>query len=244
MQETEQMLQFLRKRLKAQGITQKDLAARLDVSEASIKRMFASPRVTLERLAEVTALAGMTIAELAQETALQSEKLPQLTEQQEREVVADLKLLLVAVCVLNHWTMEDIRTRFTLTEPEIILALTRLDRIGLIDLLPGNRIRLKVARDFRWLPNGPIQTFFRERAEHDYLSAPFPPGQYVFTQGMLTEAARQRVTKLLEKVRQEFSEQHRTSLQQPLDERHGTGLLLAMREWEPSAFSALRRRDA
>ncbi len=235
------MLQFLRRRLKAQGITQKDLALKLNVSEASVKRMFASPRVTLERLAEVTALAGMTIAELAQETAQLSEKLPQLSEQQEREVVADLKLLLVAVCVLNHWTMTDILARYQLSEPEVILALTRLDRIGLIDLLPGNRVRLKVARDFRWLPNGPIQTFFRERAEHDYLAAPFPPGQYVFTQGMLSDAARQRVTRLLEKVRQEFAEQHRASLQQPLEERHGTGLLLALREWEPSAFSALRR---
>jgi hypothetical protein len=40
------------------------------------------------------------------------------TEKQEREVVSDPKLLMVAVCALNHWTMHEIVELFRLTDAE------------------------------------------------------------------------------------------------------------------------------
>ena len=63
MQETEQMLQFLRRRLKAQGITQKDLALKLNVSEASVKRMFAGENLSLARLEQVCQLIGLDLTD-------------------------------------------------------------------------------------------------------------------------------------------------------------------------------------
>lgn len=120
----------------------------LGVSEPSVKRLFATQRLTLDRLIEISHLVGFTLAELTQEAALGEQRLHTLEEAQERELVADEKLLLVAVCVLNQWTVGDIVQRYCLTEADCAGKLVKLDRLGLIRLLPDNRVRLNVARDF------------------------------------------------------------------------------------------------
>ena len=87
MREIDLLVTTLKRRLKAQGITYRELATRLGVSEASVKRLFATQRLTLERLLEISNLLGFTLAELAQEAALGEKRLHTLGEAQERELV-------------------------------------------------------------------------------------------------------------------------------------------------------------
>ena len=96
-----------------------------------------------------------------------------LTVLQERELISDILLLLVAVCAFNHWSIADIVANYRLSEAYCLRYLLRLDRMGVLTLLPGNRIRLRIARDFDWLPNGPISQFFREENVDDFLSHRF-----------------------------------------------------------------------
>ena len=51
--EQQQIFAVLKQQLHAQGKTYADLAKHLDVSESSIKRLFANQSVTLERLLEI-----------------------------------------------------------------------------------------------------------------------------------------------------------------------------------------------
>lgn len=46
-----QLISTLKQRLKAAGMTYRDVAQALDLSEPSVKRLLASGRLTLERLA-------------------------------------------------------------------------------------------------------------------------------------------------------------------------------------------------
>ena len=46
---------------------------------------------------------------------------------------------------------------------ECVRKLAALDRLKIIDLLPGNRIRLRLATHFSWLPDGPDPAFFLQR---------------------------------------------------------------------------------
>lgn len=250
MSELDQLVATLKRRLKQQGLTYRDLATALGLSEASVKRLFASRRFTLERLLEIGNLLGFTLAELAQEAAQSNSRLHTLSESQERELVSDEKLLLVTVCVLNHWSLADILSLYRLTEAECIRCLARLDRLRLIQLLPGNRVRLNVARDFDWLPGGPIRSFFRSQGLGDFLRSDFEGADeaMTFTHGMLTESALAKLQAEIRKLRQRFAELHEESLAAPLAKRRGTALLLAMRRWEPAAFTRLRlgsepRRD-
>ena len=130
-----------------------------------------------------------------------------------------------------------------MTEAECIGRLLKLDRLRLIQLLPGNRIRLNVTRDFDWRPNGPIRTFFKKRGLGDFLDSGFVQVDEVlsFSHAMLTEPAVEKMKAEMRKLRQKFAELHEESLSAPLSKRTGTGMLLAMREWELDAFTALRR---
>lgn len=243
MNEIRQLVRTLKRRLKIQGMTYRDLGQALDLSEASVKRLFASERFSLDRVVEIAHLLGYTLAEIAQEAAVAEQRLHTLTAAQEKELVSDAKLLLVAVCALNQWETGDIVARYQISEAECIQRLVRLDRLRLITLLPGNRIRLNVARDFDWLPRGPIRTYFREHGMHDFLSSEFAGENAVmaFSHAMLTDAAVAKMHAEMRKLRQKFAELHEESLASPLPKRHGTGMLIALREWEIVAFSELRR---
>jgi transcriptional regulator with XRE-family HTH domain len=244
MTEIDQLVATLKRRLKLQGMTYRDLAASLKLSEPSVKRMFASRRFTLDRLVEVARLLGFTLAELAQESAVSEGRVHTLNQAQEKDLVSDKKLLLVAVCVLNQWSIDDIVRTYALSEATVIGRLAKLDRLRLIHLLPGNRIRLNVARDFDWLPRGPIRTFFQQQGLDDFLGASFSGNDEVlaFSHGMLTDAATAKLLAEVRRLRQRFAELHEESLPAPLAKRTGTGLLLAVREWELAAFTALRRQ--
>lgn len=246
MTELDQLVATLKRRLKSQGMTYGDLARSLGLSEPSVKRMFATRRFSVDRLVNIANLLGFTLAELAQEAAVSERRLHTLSESQERELVRDEKLLLVAVCALNQWTVEDIGAVYRLDEAECILHLTRLDRLRLIHLLPGNRIRLNVARDFDWLPAGPIRGYFLTQGLGDFLRSDFADADQVmgFSHGMLTDAANAKLQVEIRKLRQRFAELHEESLLAPLAKRRGRGMLLAMREWELAAFTALRRDPA
>lgn len=241
--EITQIIATVKRQLKLQGLTYRDVAAALDLSEPSVKRLFASEGFTLERLVDICSLLGFTLAEIAQEAQDGQRHVRTLSPEQESELVSDARLLLVAVCALNHWRLADMLAAYRLGEAECLRHLLRLDRLGLITLLPGNRIRLNVARDFDWLPDGPIRRFFREQGMPEFVQGGFDgPGESLdFAHGMLTESARARLQDELRQLRARFAQLHEESLAAPLAQRRGSGLLLALREWEPAAFAALRR---
>ena len=151
MAQTAALVRALKNVLKARGMTYAQLAKGLHLSEASVKRVFAQHTFTLERLDQICDFVGVEISDLARIVAHEAQSPVQLTWQQEKEVVSDPKLLLVAVHALNHWTMDDIMGSYALSKVECTRLLAKLDRLGIIDLMPDNKIRVKVARGFRWL---------------------------------------------------------------------------------------------
>jgi transcriptional regulator with XRE-family HTH domain len=243
MSEATQLISTIKKHLKSQGKTYRDVALALKLSEPSVKRLFASGRFTVDRLVQVANLLGYTLAEISKEAQTGQPRLSTLTEIQEREVVSDHKLLIITVCALNHWEMADIVKYYRIDQAECIKYLLRLDKLRIIDLLPGNRIRLNVERDFDWLPHGPIKQYFNNRGMPDFLNDDFAHEleTMAFVNGMLTEQAVAQIQEELQKLRKRFAELHEESLTAPLSKRYGTGLLFAMRSWEPGDFVKLRR---
>lgn len=243
MSELTQLFATLKRLLKAQGLTYRDLAGPLELSEASVKRLFASGNFSLERLATLCELLGITLAELTAQAAAEQPRVRQLTQAQEQELVSDPKLLIVAACALNHWSAADIVAHYRIEPLECLQRLLRLDQLRLIDLLPGDRIRLNLARDFDWLPDGPIRRYFREHGEADFLASSFTADDeaHVFVHGMLSAEARAAFLAQIRQLRQRFAAGHEDSRTAPIGQRRGIGVLLAMREWEPPDFAGLKR---
>lgn len=243
MSQTAQVVATLKQLLRSRGITYAMVASHLNRSVPAIKRQFAQQSFNIKTLESICDLLEIDLLELMQSMDAAQVSLHQLTETQEAELVADPHRLLVAVCVINHWTLEQIVSTYRLTKAECIHYLIHLERLGLIRLLPENRVKLLISRNFAWLPNGPIHRFFRERAQLDFLNTKFNgPGEILrFQHAMLTPEANARFQKQLQRLIQDFSELHQECLNTPVEQRYGTSLLLAMRPWEPAVFDSLRK---
>lgn len=238
------LVDALKRMLKGRGITYANLAAALDLSEASVKRMFSRRDFTLQRMEDVCRAAGIDFGELAREATAEEAGMSHLTAEQEEEIVSDPKLTLVALCAVGNWTLRQIVGTYDITEAECVGCLVRLDRCRIIELGPDNRIRPLINRTFSWLPDGPIQRYFRARVESEYLSSKFDqPGElFLFISGMPSRRSTAEVIARMRRVAGDFAELHAADRGLPLSERHGTSMLLAIRPWEPRAFRALRRK--
>ncbi len=158
-------------------------------------------------------------------------------------MVADKKLLLVAICVLSQWTVDQIVASYRLSMTDGIKYLAQLDRIGIIELRPLNRYRLKLAKTFRWRPHGPVMGYFRDNAVLDYFAGGFDgAGEgLLLVHGSVSRSLAPSFFERMQRVAQDFALQHLADQKLPDKEREGYTLLLAMRSWEFQAFAALRR---
>ena len=243
MSSTADLIAIVKKELKSAQMTYADLARELGMAESSVKRMLAKGDMPLTRVDAICRALKIDFAELAQRVADTQPLLRELTAEQERAVVADDKLLLVAINVLSQWTLEQMTGAYRLSEAEVIKYLAQLDRIGIIELKPLNRYRLKVAKTFRWRPHGPVMSYFREAVLLDYFSGGFDGDAegLQLVHGSISRALAPSFLERLQRVAQDFAQQHQMDQKLKDTEREGYTLLLAMRRWEPEAFLRLRR---
>ena len=238
------LVDTLKRLLKARGITYSDLAGRIGMSEASVKRMFSQKNFTLQRLDDILSASGIEFDELS---AAQSAPalISQLTMAQEREIIGDPRLLVVAVSAMNQIGFDDIVRFYAMSEAEVTGYLLRLDRIGFLELMPNNRVKLLIARTFGWIPNGPIQAYFRHEAAADYLNSRFDGEDEVLrlVNVMLTRQSGAALLERLKQVASEFSQQHQHETRLPLEQRHAISFIVAARPWVPKAFQALKRQS-
>jgi transcriptional regulator with XRE-family HTH domain len=246
MRESDQVVETLKTELRRRGFTYQDLVGVLDLSHASIKRLFADRAFTLERLEAVCRFLGMDMAELFRLAEKKQAKLARLTVEQEQMLVGDTKLLCLAHALLNRWTLEEVLTTYAITEHEAVRLLAKLDKLKIIELLPGNRYKLLVARNFQWLPNGPIQLFFEKQLQADFFNASFNQSgeRRVFISAMLARGSIEKLERILTKAADAINELHVADEALPLGQRKGISTVLATRHWEAKAFSALRRAQA
>ena len=243
MAQTTALVETLKRALKSHHLTYAEIARRLKMSEANVKRMFASHRFTLERLEDICGLMQLELTDLFQLYEESRQRITQLTQQQEQELVQDMQLLLVAVSVRNRLSFEDIVSNYQISETECIRCLAKLDKLKIIDLLPNNRIKLRIDDDFRWLPNGPIDRFFEKQIKNQFLKSTFNKEleQRLFLFGLLSETSMQVLLKKMQVLTKEFTDLHRQDAKLPLDKRHTIGFMLAMRPWELEVFQPLRQ---
>ena len=243
MSTTVDLVQALKSELKAARMTYADLARALGMAESSVKRMLAKGDMPLSRVDAICRALKIDFAELARRVADAQPLLKELTHEQEKAVVKDKKLLLVAINVLSQWTLEQITGAYRISEAECIACLAQLDRIGIIELRPLNRYRLKLAKTFRWRPHGPVMEFFRENVVLDYFNGGFDgPGEgLLLVHGTISRSLAPSFVDRLQRVAQDFAQQHQADQKLASEDLEGYTLLLGMRNWEFDVFAQMRR---
>ena len=243
MSSPELVLQVLRAELRAAGITYKALAARIAMSESSVKRMFGQKDMALSRLAQICKAAGIPLEDVLRRAADARPHADTLTLQQEKSLMANPRLLLVAICCLGNWTLDQIVETYNMSEPECIGLMVELDRLGLIELKPLNRYSLRVSNAFHWLPDGPVQQYVREHVVGDYFGGRFDgPGETLMClPARLSQPSAQELLQKIQQLAGELARLHQGDRRLNSSERDGFTLLLGFRSWEFAAFTALRR---
>jgi transcriptional regulator with XRE-family HTH domain len=246
MSTTVDLITALKAELKAAGITYAELAQQLGMAESSIKRIFAKADMPLSRIDEVLRVLKMDFAELARKVADAQPLRRELSAEQEAAVIADRRLLLLAICCLSQWTFEQMVGTYDFTDAQCVHYLVMLDRIGIIELRPLNRYRLKVAKGFRWRAHGPVMSYFREHVADDYFSGGFDgEGEMLMlVHGQIGRSLATTFVERLQRVGQDFAQQHLADQRLAADQKRPYTLVVGMRSWLFAAFRDLKRDTA
>lgn len=237
------LMTTLKQQLKGQKKTYADVAELLKLSESSVKRLFKNNALSISRLEKVCHMLGLEMTDLLNLMQENQNKISQLTKEQEKDIVSDTRLLLVAICVLNHWGLDDIMQHYTFSKAECIHKLTLLDALQIISLLPNNKIKLLVASNFSWLPNGPIQRFFQQHLQSDFFESTFtnPNELLLCLNGMLSQQCIQSLQSKIKQLGSYFSELSKQSAGKPIADLHGSALVIGLRPWSAKIFDQFKR---
>lgn len=237
------LIDALKRGLRAQGLTYRDLAARLKLSEAAVKRMFSKRAMNLQRLEEICEVLGMGLAELGAEATRGRAPMARLSDAQEQALADDPALLLALFLAINRWRQEEVLAHFDFTPARWTGLLVKLDRLGIVELLPGNRARPLTARNFRWRADGPMERHFRRVLLGDYFADAFDGEQdaLLLLSGSLGPDGVNTLKQRLEEVAHEFDGLLARDAALPASQRVGVSLVLAQKPWLLKLFDPYRR---
>jgi len=242
--QTAGLVEVLKKLLKARGATYRDLAAALGLSEPSVKRLFSERTFTLQRLEQVCAFLEVDFFEVAKLSRGAAVTVDQMSVAQEEALAADPRLLGVFYLAFNDWQIGDILERYQVSRPEALKLLLRLDRLGLVEVQPGDVIKLRVPKSVRLRPDGPIRRAHGNSVVSSFLQADFAEsgGRFRFEFRELSKASFELLQRRLDRVASEFNELAELDSYLPSDQRTTIGMALGIRPWAMSWVTGLKPR--
>lgn len=233
MNQTPLLIATLKAALKANHVTYKTLAKELEMSESSIKRIFADESFSLARLEQICAVINMDISDLVAMMNRDQPRITELTEEQEKVAAADARLLGIAFLIVNGWSYQNILDHYPINAPDLVHYLVKLDQLRVIDLEPNNRIKLLISTNFSWRKNGPIQAVLKQHVQKEFMEGDVESigGQQHFISGMLSEASHQEIMKQLSRIESTVNMLKRQDQHLPITERHGFSMAMVTRPW-------------
>lgn len=238
------MVSAIKQLVRERGMTYRQLADALELSESAVKRMFATGNMSLRRLDEICTAIACDLGDILRKLEQDEQRMDELPLVDEQALVDDPMLLLVAYCMVNHWSVDTVQQRYKVSQTDLIRCLARLDRMRLIELLPENRVRTLVGSNFRWQANGPIERFFRSQVQVEFFGGTFSgeADLHLVKMADLSRPAQERIRQRLETIGQLFDEIAEDERQEVSStQRHGMTMVLAMREWQYAAFGQFER---
>ena len=236
------LIDAIKRALRHGGITYRQLAPRLGLSEASIKRLFSQGRFSLQQVLQICDVLGVELSELARGSATRAEHTRELSLAQERALAEEPRLLLLFHLLCAGWSVPAVAREFGIDGSERVLLLAQLDRLGLIELQPRDRVRLRVPRDFSWRSHGPVRRRYGAQVLQEFMLDRFVGERSLlrFEARELSEASIQVVRRKLERLALEVAELAELDAGLPESRKRSMGVAVAMRPWVFSLASTLK----
>jgi len=159
----------LRQLLKARGLGHAEIGKALGVSERTIRRWFSQGGVTIEQLETLCALVDISVFDFWELASRRTEDRPRrLTLRQEHELAEDFQVIFVHTHLLDGWTPDELGREANIPQATMTMLLARLEKMGLIENLPGNRVKLLTAREIEWQERGPMRQKVNSYINHQF----------------------------------------------------------------------------
>ncbi len=234
MSQTTLLIGTLKRCLRAKGLTYRDVATAIGLSESSVKRLFSEKTFSLRRLEEVCRFMEMSIYDLARLAASQDDpRIDRLTEEQESALAANPVLLSYFYLLLVGWKPYRIGKRLKLNEVGQVRYLTQLDRLKLIELMPRNRVRLLTDSRITWSANGPVRRRYESQVKHEFVDHSFEMADETLRleSSELSDASISVLLRRIERLVQEFSELTEIDRHLPQEQKRSFAILVGARPW-------------
>jgi DNA-binding Xre family transcriptional regulator len=236
-----ELFELLKSILKARGVTYADLARQLTLSEPTIKRIFSERDCKLSRMNEICTALDLTLDDLVAEANRVEVRPSQLSGVQEARLAEDRPAFSLFLLLLDGMPPEAIQEQCQLENLKILELGTTLERLGLAEVMPGNRIRLTIQGPVEFRRDGLLhQTLLKLNMDflrNTYLAQDTDHSAYLTQTRRMTRKTAQHILTRLRDVQMELSNfARRDQLTQPKNALRSYKLGIAL---APVAFSEL-----
>jgi len=199
---------LLRQAVKSRGYTYAKLAEEMGMSELSIKRLFRDKDCKMSRLLEICSIIDLSIDELVGMQKRFKQTAEFLTLETEEALAADKTLFLLLTLLLSQLDIGSIKSLLVIDEATLYLQLRRLEKLGIIDLLPNDKYRFAISLPIRWRMGGPLSDLIKDINQR-YISHcvdNYANTEYAFntTSRFLTKNSAMQIQARLDEIRQEY----------------------------------------
>jgi transcriptional regulator with XRE-family HTH domain len=225
--------------LKLRSVTYAKLAARIGLSEASVKRVLSRGTLSLRRLEQICDAIGTSVPEVVQLLRGSSvERAEMLTLDQEKALAADPKLFVCYHLVANGRSNREIETELRVAPRAVQQWLARLKTLQLVTLTAGARARAKATVAVRWRADGPVHRMYEREVRGEFLQSLFGEQREAmhFHSAELSEASCRILQRKLDRLAADFRDLAELDGTLPSAGKRNVGFLLAMRPWVLSRF--------
>ena len=210
----------------------------MNLSESSVKRLFASNNLSLRRFEQVCEILGMSIFDIGKLAREEpgNEDPHSLSREQERALAENINLLIGFHLILNGWDFDQIKEAFGWSEPELIKILTTLDKLKLVALQPENKVKLLTASNIRWRKDGAVRRCHEKLAFNEFLNDHFNHEDQLLDFEILelspvsSNILKRKLQLILKEINDLAAMDYLLGSSGKSDKK-STGIMLAMRPW-------------
>lgn len=248
MNETQRILDTLKRCLRARGMTYRSLGRTLGLSESSVKRLFSEESFSLARLERVCRALDMTIADVARMSSESNESTSaspsqplSLTLEQERILASNASLLACFYLLLNGRSISDVESRLGMSSRAMRNMLSQLAATGLLSMKKG-KVTMHARLPIAWRADGPVRKLYERQVRAEFLQSEFMAQNEAlnFHSAELSHASVRILLRKMDKLAADFADLAALDVALPSKDKVSIAMLLAARPWVFSMFSAYK----
>lgn len=153
-------IEILKRALKRRGLTYREIAKGIGLSESGVKKIFLASDGSFQRIAAICRYVGLSLAEIVEDRRTVAVG---FSEKQQKAFLKDPALFhFYWLLVYERRSLQQAQDDLNLSKAEAFRLARKLDVLDLIKLLPGDRLRIPSIKAVRWTGDGEfIRTIYR-----------------------------------------------------------------------------------